>query len=1163
MSTTYSVLPQFNSYHCLGLRLDTEDPIIFINYYHHVVNKRPHLQHLLGLHLPALPLLLCGDFNTHSHSWSPPDVRASPWAHTLEDWLEDHELISLVPEGSITRRGTGKASLIDHIFVNLAFMERPLFPASCTVSFERSISSDHAALCLDLPLHTLPPPAPPPLGWIIEDQMEQEWKHDFATFPRPLITDVPSLSRASTDLMTLTEVTCNKFFARKKPPGPRSAAWWNKACSIAAAEVSRNHGPTRRHLSTVLRATIRQAKREWLEGLITDPSNSIWDLAKWRHGRRSPWIPAINGSSDPITMGASFRDRFFSFPKPPEPSLELPGPAAPRRPFYDITKREVELALSDTSNNSAPGPSGIGYKLVKWAFSAQPDFILDIFTSSLRLGHHPWTEAKVVIIPKPNKPDYSVPKAYRPVSLLECYGKVLEKIVANRFASDCNLHNILPHSQFGSRAYHSATDTCTLLRYKASTTINAGRIGGTLLFDISRFFDHLHPSFTSRVLRHLGIDEHTVTWVYDFMTRRRVTMSVNNTSTAPLEPELGTPQGSPLSPILSALVTSPILRLADLWDDTDLTLYVDDGNIFASSPTYQGTAEKLSNAARSVFQWLHQSGFSINSEKCEVMFFHPRRTNPASFGIPPPRITLALPDSSTISITPATHIRYLGVFFTPNLDWSTHVKIVSTRARSIIKGLGVLGNSIRGFNLMNWRRIFISVILPVLTYGCQVWFRDTAQITLIKTLQIAQNEACRKLAGTFHTTPTAMVESLVAIPPIRVRLRHLLRSSGRRLASLPPSHALRQLTLTRKSTLIPRHAPSLPILPPIAETPPFHPIPCFPDHPATPPWKHPRVTLNCKTKNTTPALEALKTLPEVAVFLASAPFHTPGVFLNVFAIYLSSRLHITDYCLASTPTDSLLLAATSSLRRVGIRPDQCEMVMFFTDAGLPTLGDPLLTKSVRSRAPLLKAFHNALSDILDTNPLLFITGHWFSRRWVNTRTREWLAPTVEAAFRASLSAPQNVLKPPSERLLEDWRAMWSPPRPGDPRRHFAPLGEPPDLTIHPFVTGVLTAQSRTYQSTAFQLITGHAFDAGYSLRFRRNAGDNTTCPHCGNLHTIDHALFECDHYWYQRATIIECDKNFLFPTLSGGKMLTKFLHQAQTLLRPLPDRNDPPDPTMA
>ena len=241
-------------------------------------------------------------------------------------------------------------------------------------------------------------------------------------------------------------------------------------------------------------------------------------MAKWRNGRRSPWIPPINGSSDPDEMGKAFADRFFTFPSPETPVLTLPGPPKSKRPFYNVTKREVEQALQGTSNKSAPGPSGIGYKLVKWAFAAHPDFILDIYDAALRLGHHPWTLAKVVIIPKPNKPDYSAAKAYRPVSLLECFGKVLEKIVANRFTSDSNLHGILPPSQFGSRPYHSATDACTLLRYKASTTINAGRIGGTLLFDISRFFDHLDPSFTSKVLHHLGIDDNTIAWVKDFMS---------------------------------------------------------------------------------------------------------------------------------------------------------------------------------------------------------------------------------------------------------------------------------------------------------------------------------------------------------------------------------------------------------------------------------------------------------------------------------------------------------------------------------------------------------------------------------------------------------------------------------------------------------------------
>jgi hypothetical protein len=40
----------------------------------------------------------------------------------------------------------------------------------------------------------------------------------------------------------------------------------------------------------------------------------------------------------------------------------------------------------------------------------------------------------MVVIPKPNKPDYSNPKAYRPIALLNCLGKVLEKLMASRLS---------------------------------------------------------------------------------------------------------------------------------------------------------------------------------------------------------------------------------------------------------------------------------------------------------------------------------------------------------------------------------------------------------------------------------------------------------------------------------------------------------------------------------------------------------------------------------------------------------------------------------------------------------------------------------------------------------------------------------------------------------
>ena len=181
-------------------------------------------------------------------------------------------------------------------------------------------------------------------------------------------------------------------------------------------------------------------------------------------------------------------------------------------------------------------------------------------------------------------------------------------------------------------------------------------------------------------------------------------------------------------------------------------------------------------------------------------------------------------------------------------------------------------------------------------------------------------------------------------------------------------------------------------------------------------------------------------------------------------------------------------------------------------------------------------------NTLSNNPLCFLTGHWFSKHWANAWTEEWLTLAVEAMFQATLTATQTIHKPLSERLLEDWRSSWTAPLPGDQHCHFTPLGEPPNLHLHPFVQGVLTAESCAYQSAAFQLITGHAFNATYSSCFQAGTGNNTICPHCSDHYTVNHVLFNCDHFWYECATTIECDKNYLFSTLSGGKMLVHFLH---------------------
>lgn len=123
----------------------------------------------------------------------------------------------------------------------------------------------------------------------------------------------------------------------------------------------------------------------------------------------------------------------------------------------------LHLALSTASNSSAPGISRIGYKILKWAHSIRPDALTLLFNLCLESGTHPWKHAKVVVINKPNKPDYSLLKAYHPISLLECTGKLLEKVVTKRFNWDIKEHRLIPMTQFGSHPKHNAVDVVATL----------------------------------------------------------------------------------------------------------------------------------------------------------------------------------------------------------------------------------------------------------------------------------------------------------------------------------------------------------------------------------------------------------------------------------------------------------------------------------------------------------------------------------------------------------------------------------------------------------------------------------------------------------------------------------------------------------------------------
>jgi hypothetical protein len=442
-------------------------------------------------------------------------------------------------------------------------------------------------------------------------------------------------------------------------------------------------------------------------------------------------------------------------------------PGKPTRQFHAISEEECWEQLRITSNTSAPGDSGVGWSLLKRGWGTIKEVLTLIFNRCLELGVHPthWKHAVVVVIPKPGKMDYSYAKAHRPISLLECMSKLLEKIVAKPFQHDIVKYDLIPTSQFGGRMHSSCLDAGLSLLHNVQWAHQLGLKCGILLFDVKGFFDHVNHDRMIVILKRQGYPPEITVWVASFLQDRKVSMKFNGVTSAESDQPVGVPQGSPLSPVLSVTYTSSLLHKMKHWNQSSLGMYVDDGILFACAEEWSDVSRLLTARYSVCDEWLRRSGLAIELEKTELLFFQkPRERNPVPA---PTRLLLPHRDiSSYFVVQPVETLRYLGFFINRRLKWEPHVRIMYNRARASIKALMVLGNTIRGLSMANWRLVMNAVCLPVLTYRCQLWYRDKGSKTLLNMVQRVQNEMVKVVAGAFHTAPRKPLLQITRMLPM-------------------------------------------------------------------------------------------------------------------------------------------------------------------------------------------------------------------------------------------------------------------------------------------------------------------------------------------------------------------------------------------------------------
>ena len=247
--------------------------------------------------------------------------------------------------------------------------------------------------------------------------------------------------------------------------------------------------------------------------------------------------------------------------------------------IQDMEER-VRRALMGTKNSSAPGPDGISYRLIK-GIKDTPLGEKHVNEVAVQLLEgtipHKWKEMRVVLIPKPGR-DLTVTKSWRPINLINCIGKLGEKVVADHLQDAHLLH----HHQFGAVKGRSALEVVFQAVVKARRCMDGGGDAAWGFWDVKGGFQNVTKK---EVIKRMGLTKEGrrwKKWITNFMWERSFAVSWDGKDRGVGKTNVGVPQGSPLAPVIFLIWMAPILEEMERrirWEvgvDIELPSYVDD-----------------------------------------------------------------------------------------------------------------------------------------------------------------------------------------------------------------------------------------------------------------------------------------------------------------------------------------------------------------------------------------------------------------------------------------------------------------------------------------------------------------------------------------------------------------------------------------------------------
>ena len=317
----------------------------------------------------------------------------------------------------------------------------------------------------------------------------------------------------------------------------------------------------------------------------------------------------------------------------------------PSLPWLAFSKEEFRQAIINCNNSSTPESDKLSWSHLKIILKDDDclNIIINITNVCIELEYWPshFKRSIMIVIPKPNKKSYNLPKAFRPIVFLNTVGKLIKKVIGERLQFNTASNEFIHPSQLGGLKFKSSIDVGIALTYIIRTGWVKNPSTSTVVFDIAQFFPLLNHHLLSLIMKKVGFDNCFVLFFTNYLMDRKTNYFWNNFMSPVFNVNVGVGQGSALSPILSALYLLSFIYilencLKNLKIPISIISFVDDGLFISQSNSFDISNSRIFYSYNVLTNLLEKFGLVVKHSKNEN--FHFNRSHGA-FNPPPLNLT--------------------------------------------------------------------------------------------------------------------------------------------------------------------------------------------------------------------------------------------------------------------------------------------------------------------------------------------------------------------------------------------------------------------------------------------------------------------------------------------------------------------------------------------